>query len=159
MRVLMTQQVSGGRNGQPWPAAGEEIDLPDAEARAAIQGGTAVEAGKPSPDKVAVPPAGIHVPGATGFAHGSVGLVEVPADALSDPEGVRAALVAREAGDSATSVPAGTGVQRGDGSAMSAEHVGRVVEDDERSAREWGVGEPVKPAARASSKSAEKSKT
>jgi hypothetical protein len=32
MRVTMTQGIGGYRNGVPWPAKGEEIDLPVAEA-------------------------------------------------------------------------------------------------------------------------------
>ncbi len=36
MRVTMHHQISGTRNGQPWPARGEDIDLPDDEAQALI---------------------------------------------------------------------------------------------------------------------------
>ena len=32
MRVRMRDQISGTRNGEPWPPPGSEIDLPDAEA-------------------------------------------------------------------------------------------------------------------------------
>lgn len=32
MRVTMNVQISGVRNGKPWPAKGETIDLPDGEA-------------------------------------------------------------------------------------------------------------------------------
>lgn len=32
MRVRMRDQISGTRNGEPWPPPGAEIDLPDAEA-------------------------------------------------------------------------------------------------------------------------------
>jgi len=32
MRVRMRDQISGTRNGEPWPPPGGEIDLPDAEA-------------------------------------------------------------------------------------------------------------------------------
>ncbi len=41
MKVRLTQQITGTRDGQPWPAAGEEIDLPESEALALLQGGTA----------------------------------------------------------------------------------------------------------------------
>jgi len=32
MRVRMRDQISGTRNGEPWPPPGGEIDLPDVEA-------------------------------------------------------------------------------------------------------------------------------
>lgn len=31
MRVRMKVGLSGTRNGQPWPASGDEVNLPDAE--------------------------------------------------------------------------------------------------------------------------------
>lgn len=31
MRVRMTQQVSGSRNGRRWPVPGEELEVSDAE--------------------------------------------------------------------------------------------------------------------------------
>lgn len=39
MRVRMLVDASGTRNGQPWPARGEEIDLPDGEAVGYCQAG------------------------------------------------------------------------------------------------------------------------
>jgi hypothetical protein len=41
MKVRLTQTISGTRDGKPWPAAGEEIDLPESEAVAMLQNGTA----------------------------------------------------------------------------------------------------------------------
>lgn len=41
MKVRLTQQITGTRDGQPWPAAGEEVDLPESEALALLQGGAA----------------------------------------------------------------------------------------------------------------------
>lgn len=41
MKIRLNQTVSGTRDGKPWPAAGEEVDLPDAEALALLQNGTA----------------------------------------------------------------------------------------------------------------------
>lgn len=37
MRVKMLVQVSGLRDGQDWPGPGEELDLPEDEARQLIQ--------------------------------------------------------------------------------------------------------------------------
>jgi hypothetical protein len=101
MRVLLTQKPSGTRDGLDWPEAGTEIDLPEAEARSLISGGVAVEPGKGSSKTVLVPPMGIHTPGRTAMPPGEDGppLVEVPADAVSDPEGVKAALKARAEGN------------------------------------------------------------
>jgi hypothetical protein len=101
MRVLLTQKPSGTRDGLDWPDAGTEIDLPEAEARSLISGGVAVEPGKGSAKTVLVPPMGIHTPGRTAIDAGEQGppLVEVPADALSDPEGVKAAVRARAEGN------------------------------------------------------------
>lgn len=44
MRVKMHHQISGTRNGQPWPARGEDVDLPDGEAQALIAQGAATAA-------------------------------------------------------------------------------------------------------------------
>lgn len=41
--VRMLQDVSGTRDGVPWPPAGEKISLPDEEADAAIAGDLAEE--------------------------------------------------------------------------------------------------------------------
>lgn len=45
MRVVMKVQMSGTRNGQPWPARGAAIDLPDDEAQGYIGADMAVAAG------------------------------------------------------------------------------------------------------------------
>lgn len=42
MRVRMKVDVSGDRNGQPWPRRGGEIDLPDGEATSLCAAGLAV---------------------------------------------------------------------------------------------------------------------
>ena len=44
MRVKMVQQVSGGRNGVPWPAPGEEIEVSQEEANDLLLNGQAVAA-------------------------------------------------------------------------------------------------------------------
>lgn len=41
MRVTMRHQISGVRDGVPWPPPGKSIELPDAEAAAVIQSGMA----------------------------------------------------------------------------------------------------------------------
>ena len=41
MKVVLTGDISGSRNGQPWPAAGSEMDLPDDEAYTLVQSGMA----------------------------------------------------------------------------------------------------------------------
>lgn len=41
MRVVMTVGIGGFRNGEPWPAAGDTIDLPDLEAADLIAAGYA----------------------------------------------------------------------------------------------------------------------
>lgn len=41
MRVRMLIQISGTRNGQPWPAKGGTVDLPDAEAKHLCESGIA----------------------------------------------------------------------------------------------------------------------
>lgn len=46
MRVKMKVSVSGARDGQSWPAVGEELDLPDEEAAQYCTAGLAV----PVPD-------------------------------------------------------------------------------------------------------------
>ena len=52
MRVRINVQPSGAYNGQPWPAVGDEIDLPDHVALGMLQAGTvaAVKA-EPVPEK------------------------------------------------------------------------------------------------------------
>ncbi|MCO5986568.1 hypothetical protein NE235_10685 [Actinoallomurus spadix] len=41
MRVKMRHQISGTRDGQDWPAPGEEIDLPEDEAVSVLNSGMA----------------------------------------------------------------------------------------------------------------------
>jgi hypothetical protein len=41
MRVKLKSDVSGTRDGQPWPARGEEVDLPDDEGAALCAAGMA----------------------------------------------------------------------------------------------------------------------
>jgi len=43
MRVRMRVAISGSRNGEDWPPAGGEIDLPDEEAAHLIAQGLAAE--------------------------------------------------------------------------------------------------------------------
>ena len=43
MRVVMKSQISGTRNGLSWPAPGTEVDLPDAEAKALLRSGDAID--------------------------------------------------------------------------------------------------------------------
>lgn len=120
MLVRMTQQIQGnGPDGNPWPAPGTEINLPDGDARSAIRAGTAVDPSIPQA-KVLVPPAGIHVPGITAAEHAHQALVEVPQDALADPHGVRRALDDVNAGNYVRGNP-NVGHQHADGSALTVE--------------------------------------
>ena len=56
MKVRMLVHMSGTRNGQEWPAAGEPMDLPDGEAADYIAAGIAeaaaskVVVGEPGPE-------------------------------------------------------------------------------------------------------------
>lgn len=54
MKVRLKSDISGSRDGQAWPAAGEEIDLPDGEAASLIQTGVAVPVGKGADVETAV---------------------------------------------------------------------------------------------------------
>lgn len=47
--VQMRTQIGGTRNGAPWPARGDVIDLPDHEAADMIAAGYAVEAPNAGP--------------------------------------------------------------------------------------------------------------
>jgi hypothetical protein len=123
-KVRLTTQISGSRDGQDWPAAGTVVDLPPAEARALVQGGSAAEVDADDQATVLVPPDGVHIPGTTGYlAEGNMqGLVEAPADAVSNPDGVLKALKDRKEGN-VVEVPVGVGVQNPDGSALPQEQV------------------------------------
>ncbi|GAB3884572.1 hypothetical protein [Terrabacter terrigena] len=50
MKVRLTSEISGSRDGKPWPAAGEEIDLPADEAASLVASGAAVPAGRGAGD-------------------------------------------------------------------------------------------------------------
>lgn len=119
MRVRMTSQISGTRDGQPWPAPGQEIDLPDSEAQALISGGTAVDSSTES-GTVLVPPAGVHTPGRTAIGDESP-YVEAPADAVADPEAAKRAAEKAAAGEYDATLPAGTVPQDSSGAALSPE--------------------------------------
>ena len=56
MRVVMTVDQSGMRNGQDWPPRGTPIDLPDDEALGYIKGGMARPADKEDDVEKAVAP-------------------------------------------------------------------------------------------------------
>lgn len=58
MKVRMKVEVSGHRNGRPWPRRGEVIDLPDEEAAGLCSSGMAEPAGEEGGEDVerAVPP-------------------------------------------------------------------------------------------------------
>ena len=44
--VVMRQQISGTRNGKPWPPVGGQVDLPEQEAEALVASGVATPVGK-----------------------------------------------------------------------------------------------------------------
>lgn len=46
MKIKLTGDVQGTRNGEEWPPRGTVVDLPDDEARQLIGSGIAVEAAK-----------------------------------------------------------------------------------------------------------------
>lgn len=131
MRVMLTTQISGSRDGREWPPPGTVVDLPDSEAQGLIDGGAAVKEGDADPTKVLVSPAGVHTPGITAHGVATTGLVEVPADALSDPEGTRQALVDVAEGN-LKEVPAGVGTAAADGTALTEKQVDKNVEREEK---------------------------
>lgn len=55
MRVKMTVDMSGTRNGAPWPPRGTPVELPDDEARQYIDADMAVPAGKEPPETATMP--------------------------------------------------------------------------------------------------------
>ena len=59
MKIRMKVDLSGTRNGQPWPARGEVADVPDAEGAALCSAGMAEPVAEPPAEKVetATPPA------------------------------------------------------------------------------------------------------
>lgn len=158
MKVRLTQQIQGDRDGRAWPEPGTEVDLPDAEARSLISGGSAVEAGHKA-DTVLVPPMGVHTPGRVAMPADAVSpLVEAPADATADPDAAAAAYRAAQAGDYVEGPP-GVAHQHSTGQAHTKESLDRAAED-ERLAREAlaaGTGPKVGESAKAStSKAADK---
>lgn len=57
MRVCMKVTVSGTRDGEPWPAKGGIVDLPDDEAKQLLAAGMAVEPAAESDVEEATAPA------------------------------------------------------------------------------------------------------
>lgn len=55
MRVKMTVDMSGTRNGEPWPPRGTAIDLPDAEALQYISADMAKPAGEEPAETATMP--------------------------------------------------------------------------------------------------------
>lgn len=57
MRVKMAVGITGTRNGENWPAAGEVVDLPTGEAELLLANGMAVQvaAAAPEAEKPAAP--------------------------------------------------------------------------------------------------------
>lgn len=53
MRVVMKHRITGTRDGVDWPDVGEEIDLPEPEARAMEAIGAVEVATAPEPEKPA----------------------------------------------------------------------------------------------------------
>lgn len=52
MKIVLTGQISGTRDGKSWPPPGTEIDLPDAEAEGLLTNGTAIRADHDDADRV-----------------------------------------------------------------------------------------------------------
>jgi len=46
MRIKLLAEITGTRNGVPWPKRGEEVDLPDEEATTMVAVGMAEAVGK-----------------------------------------------------------------------------------------------------------------
>ncbi|HZO65976.1 MAG TPA: hypothetical protein VFB74_13310 [Kribbellaceae bacterium] len=138
---MLTTQISGTRNGQLWPPPGTVIDLPDDEANALVPG-SAVEVGDNDQPKIFVPPAGVHTPGVTAHGVGTQGLVEVPVDALTDPQGTRDALKDVAEGN-LKEVPAGVGVQKPDGSALTSNELDKRVEREEKTREAYEAVAPT----------------
>lgn len=51
MKITLIHNISGTRNGVPWPERGGSVDLPDDEARALIALGMAVESDEPAAER------------------------------------------------------------------------------------------------------------
>lgn len=52
MKIVLTGQISGTRDGKDWPAPGTEIDLPHQEAEGLLKNGTAIRADAENADLV-----------------------------------------------------------------------------------------------------------
>jgi hypothetical protein len=57
MKIRMKVDISGTRNGEPWPARGEVIDLPTDEAQSLIDSNMAEAITKAKAETAAVEPA------------------------------------------------------------------------------------------------------
>ncbi|HCA86372.1 MAG TPA: hypothetical protein DEQ61_13230 [Streptomyces sp.] len=63
MKIRMKVEMSGTRNGQPWPKPGEVVELPTAEAAHLVASGVAEQVAEPKPVETATaPPAETAVP-------------------------------------------------------------------------------------------------
>jgi hypothetical protein len=155
MRVRLTSQISGTRQGQEWPEPGTEIDLPDDEARNLLTAGTAVEVDHDA-GTVMVPPAGVHTPGTPATAEARQEFVEAPGDALADPDATAQAMRDSRDGD-VKLVPAGVGVQHPDGHALTPDELDESVEVERENREAWagskvGQDKPAKSTAKAEKK-------
>lgn len=57
MRVRMKVEITGTRDGQPWPLRGEEIDVPDEEGRDLCNSGIAEPVKEDKTEKATAPKA------------------------------------------------------------------------------------------------------
>lgn len=55
MKVRLTGDITGNRNGQPWPSKGSEVVLPDDEGAALCKSGMAVPVADDKTEKAAQP--------------------------------------------------------------------------------------------------------
>lgn len=55
MKIKMREQITGNRNGQYWPAPGQEIDLPEHEAAKLCAAGSAEPVVDDKPEKAVQP--------------------------------------------------------------------------------------------------------
>ena len=81
MKIRMKADVSGSRNGQPWPARGETLELPDDEAANLCANGMAEPVGDVDHDVERAIPAPAHERQVT---DGPVGDAALPDDAGRD---------------------------------------------------------------------------
>lgn len=140
MRVRLTTQISGTRNGQEWPPPGHTVDLPDFEAKALISNGSAVEPGEDR-GTVMVPPAGVHTPGSVLRSDLAQPFVEAPADAVADPDGTKQAMKDASEGRG-REVPIGVGVQHRDGHALTPEELTKSEQREKETREALGAEAP-----------------